>query len=117
VLRVGQVGEIYNIGSPEAESDLPENLEVSRRILELLKKPDSLVEYVVDRPGHDRRYRVDPGKLLALGWQPQWRFTDGLEATVQWYVENPEWWRAIKANVHHQAYYAQNYADRSAFAR
>jgi dTDP-glucose 4,6-dehydratase len=117
VLRNGLLGEVYNIGNPEAEADLPVNLSVSRRILELLGKPDSLIEYVVDRPAHDRRYRVDAAKLLQLGWQPKWRFWNGLEATVNWYAEQPNWWRTIKAGEHHQAYYAQNYADRAVFAR
>jgi dTDP-glucose 4,6-dehydratase len=117
VLRKGDLGQIYNIGSPEPEADMPANLTVSQRVLELLGKPASLIEYVVDRPGHDRRYRVDAGKLLGLGWQPKWRFWNGLEATVNWYAEQPEWWRAIKSAEHHQAYYAQNYGDRSSFAR
>jgi dTDP-glucose 4,6-dehydratase len=117
VLRNGAVGEAYNIGNPEAEYDLPVNLEVSRRVLELLEKPRSLLQHVVDRPAHDRRYRVDPTKLQALGWRPRWRFTDGLEATVRWYVDNEQWWRPIKSGEHHQAYYARNYADRSVFAR
>jgi dTDP-glucose 4,6-dehydratase len=116
-LRAGQTGEIYNIGSPEADDDLPVNLLVSQRILSLLGKPDTLIDYVVDRPAHDRRYRVDPTKLLGLGWTPRWRFWDGLEETVHWYAEREPWWRSIKAGEHHQAYYAQNYADRSAFAR
>jgi dTDP-glucose 4,6-dehydratase len=116
-LRRGQVGEIYNIGNPEDESNLLVNLQVSRRILELLKKPESMIEYVVDRPAHDRRYRVDAEKLLNLGWEPKWRFANGLEATVDWYVDNADWWRTIKAGEHHQAYYAQNYADRSALTR
>jgi dTDP-glucose 4,6-dehydratase len=115
VLRNGLLGEVYNIGNPEAEADLPVNLSVSRRILELLGKPDSLIEYVVDRPAHDRRYRVDAAKLMQLGWQPKWRFWNGLEATVNWYAEQPNWWRTIKAGEHHQAYYAQNYGDRSVF--
>ena len=117
VLRKGDVGTIYNIGSPETESELPVNLSVSRRILELLGKPDGLLEYVVDRPAHDRRYRVDARKLLDLGWQPKWRFWSGLEATVTWYADQPAWWRRIKAGEHHQEYYAQNYADRSGFKR
>jgi dTDP-glucose 4,6-dehydratase len=117
VLRRGALGEAYNIGSPEPEAELPVNLSVSRRILELLEKPLSLIDYVVDRPAHDRRYRVDPRKLQALGWQPAWTFSTGLEATVAWYLDNAPWWRTIKANAHHQAYYAQNYADRSTFAR
>jgi len=116
-LRGGELGAIYNIGTPEFESELPVNLLVSRRVLELLHKPESLIEYVVDRPAHDRRYRVDPQRLLELGWKPKWRFWDGLAATVAWYADHPEWWRPIKSGEHHQAYYAQNYADRSSFAR
>jgi dTDP-glucose 4,6-dehydratase len=117
VLRRGTPGEIYNIGNPEPELDLPVNLDVSRRILSALGQPESLIEYVVDRPAHDRRYRVDPTRLLALGWQPKWRFVQGLDETIQWYVENPQWWRPIKSGEHHRSYYAQNYADRSAFVR
>jgi dTDP-glucose 4,6-dehydratase len=117
VLRMGKVGEIYNVGNPELENDLPVNLEVSRRILATLGKPESLLEHVVDRPAHDRRYRIDPSKLLGLGWRPRCSFQDGLDATVRWYVDNERWWRAIKSGEHHQAYYAQNYANRSSFAR
>ena len=117
VLRKGELGEIYNIGSPEPEADMPANLTVSRRVLELLGKPASLIEYVVDRPAHDRRYRVDARKVLNLGWQPKWRFWNGLEATVNWYSEQPAWWRAIKSGEHHKAYVVQNYGDRSTFAR
>jgi dTDP-glucose 4,6-dehydratase len=117
VLRQGELGQIYNIGNPEPEDDLPVNLTLSRRVLELLGKPETLIEYVVDRPAHDRRYRVNSQKLLRLGWQPKWRFWNGLEATVNWYAEQPAWWRKIKSGEHHQEYYAQNYADRSAFKR
>jgi dTDP-glucose 4,6-dehydratase len=116
-LRRGRAGEIYNVGNPEPEEALPVNLSLSRRILSMLGKPESLLEHVVDRPAHDRRYRVDASKLLALGWRPQWSFQRGLAQTVQWYVDNARWWRPIKSGEHHQAYYAQNYADRSAFAR
>jgi dTDP-glucose 4,6-dehydratase len=117
VLRRGSVGEVYNVGNPEPEHALPVNLEVSRRILRFLGKSESLLEHVVDRPAHDRRYRVDPAKLLGLGWRPEWPFERGLEATVRWYADNERWWRPIKSGEHHQAYYAQNYGDRSAFAR
>jgi dTDP-glucose 4,6-dehydratase len=117
VLRQGELGQIYNIGNPEPEDDLPVNLTLSRRVLELLGKPETLIEYVVDRPAHDRRYRVNSQKLLRLGWHPKWRFWNGLEATVNWYAEQPAWWRKIKSGEHHQEYYAQNYADRSAFKR
>jgi dTDP-glucose 4,6-dehydratase len=117
VLRTGVTGEIYNVGNPEPEESLLVNLEVSRRILSLLGKPESMLQHVVDRPAHDRRYRVDASKLLGLGWQPRWSFADGLEQTVRWYAEHPQWWRPIKSGETHQAYYARNYADRSAFAR
>lgn len=117
VLRHGVVGEVYNIGNPAAAEAMPVNLEVSREILRLTDKPQSLIEFVVDRPAHDRRYRVDPSKLQALGWEPRWSFAEGLAATVEWYVANQTWWRTIKAGEHHQAYYAQNYADRSIFNR
>jgi dTDP-glucose 4,6-dehydratase len=117
VLREGVIGDVYNIGNPEPEAELPVNLALSRRVLQLLGKPESLLQFVVDRPAHDRRYQVDADKLLRLGWRPKWRFWDGLQATVTWYAENPTWWRAIKSGAHHQAYYAQNYADRSTFAR
>jgi len=117
VLRRGVLGEAYNIGNPEPEETLPVNLEVSRRILELLGKPESRIQFVVDRPAHDRRYRVNPSKLQALGWQPDWPFADGLAETVRWYTQHEEWWRTIKSGEHHQAYYTQNYADRSVFNR
>jgi dTDP-glucose 4,6-dehydratase len=117
VLRNGEVGEVYNVGNPEPDEMLPVNLTVSRHILRHLGKPESLLQHVVDRPAHDRRYRVDPRKLLELGWQPARPFEQGLEATVRWYIDNQAWWRPIKSGELHQAYYARNYADRSAFAR
>jgi dTDP-glucose 4,6-dehydratase len=117
VLSQGSIGEVYNIGNPQPETELPVNVELSRRILQLLGKPDSRLEFVVDRPAHDRRYRVDAAKLLALGWAPRWRFADGLQATVAWYAQNPDWWRPIKSGARHQQYYEQNYANRSSFAR
>jgi dTDP-glucose 4,6-dehydratase len=116
VLRRGVVGEVYNVGNPEPESALAVNLEISRRILAMLGKPESLLEYVVDRPAHDRRYRVDGTKLLGLGWRARWCFQEGLEATVGWYVDNDHWWRPIKAAEHHQTYVTQNYVDRERFA-
>jgi dTDP-glucose 4,6-dehydratase len=115
VLRSGEQGEIYNVGNPQPESEMPPNLEVSRRILQLLGKSEGLLEHVVDRPAHDRRYRVDVTKLVGLGWRPRWLFWDALEATVRWYVANQSWWRGIKEGKHHQAYYARNYGDRSVF--
>jgi dTDP-glucose 4,6-dehydratase len=111
VLRRGTPGQTYNVGNPEVESDLPPNLEVSRAILRQLGKPASLIQFVTDRPAHDRRYRVDPTKLLGLGWTPRWLFRDGLLETVRWYAANTEWWQPIKSGTY-RAYYEQNYADR-----
>jgi len=117
VLRRGDIGEIYNVGNPEPEEQVAVNLEVSRRILAHLGKSESLLEHVIDRPAHDRRYRVDASKLLGLGWRPEWPFERGLPATIDWYDEHQAWWRAIKRGEGHRAYYAQNYADRSVFSR
>jgi dTDP-glucose 4,6-dehydratase len=111
VLRRGTVGETYNVGNPQPELELPVNLEVSRAILQLLEKPASLLEFVHDRPAHDRRYRVDPSKLLSLGWQPRWRFVEGLGDTVQWYVDNGGWWKPLKSGEY-LTYYRRNYARR-----
>lgn len=115
-LRRGHPGEAYNIGNPEPESALPTNLEVTRTILELLGKSPSLLQFVQDRPAHDRRYRVDASRLLSLGWQPQWPFTRGLSSTIRWYVENGDWWRAVKSGSY-ASYYRQNYEGRGLVAR
>jgi dTDP-glucose 4,6-dehydratase len=112
VLRRGNIGETYNIGNPELEDQLPVNLEVSRSILRLLGKSESLLEFVPDRPAHDRRYRVDPEKLLRLGWQPCWPFDAGLAQTVAWYADHSEWWEPIKSGAYRE-YYKRNYGDRS----
>jgi dTDP-glucose 4,6-dehydratase len=111
VLRQGQVGETYNIGNPESEASLPPNLEVSRLILRQLGKSDDLLRFVTDRPAHDRRYRVDAAKLMRLGWTPRWTFDAGLEATIEWYRDNPRWWQPIKSGAYRE-YYAQNYNAR-----
>jgi dTDP-glucose 4,6-dehydratase len=115
VLRKGRVGEIYNIGNPETDEELAPNLTVTRRILELLGKPESLISYVTDRPAHDRRYRVDMNKLLGIGWQPRWTFAAGLEQTVRWYQDNDWWWRPIKSGDYRR-YYEDNYENRERFA-
>jgi dTDP-glucose 4,6-dehydratase len=117
VLRRGVPGEVYNVGTSEPEDSLPPNIEVSRSILRLLGKPESLLEFVVDRPAHDRRYRVDVSKLGSLGFAPRWSFADGLAATTRWYADHPAWWQPIKSGAY-LAYYEQNYgAGRARFAR
>ncbi|RME46397.1 MAG: dTDP-glucose 4,6-dehydratase [Caldilineae bacterium] len=108
VLRRGKPGEIYNLGTGE---ETP-NIEMARAILSLLGKPESLIQPVKDRPGHDRRYALDVSKIGALGWENRYDFAAAIEATVKWYVENEWWWRKIKSGAAYEAYYARNYAGR-----
>ena len=113
VLRQGKAGETYNVG---AGNERP-NLEVVRAILARLGKPESLIAYVPDRPGHDRRYALDPGKLRReLGWAPTRDFAQTLNDTVDWYVDHPEWWRAIREGAAFAAYHERQYAWRLAAA-
>ncbi len=109
VLREGERGEVYNV----AGGDERENLEITRRVLELTGRDDSLVRHVADRPGHDRRYSLDAGKLRALGWAPERNLDDGLAETVAWYRENRAWWQPLKSGEY-RAYYERQYAERLA---
>ena len=104
VLEHGRPGEVYNCGGP----DECENLEVVRRILDLTGRDESLIEYVTDRPGHDRRYSLSSGKLAALGWRARTRFEDGLARTVEWYHENRWWWEPIRSGTYRE-YYERHY--------
>jgi len=107
-LEKGRAGETYNIGSG---NEWP-NLQVVRRILAVLGKPESLVEHVKDRPGHDRRYALDAGKARTeLGWAPRIAFEDGLSRTVAWYLGNREWWKRVRTGEY-RTYYEKNYGDR-----
>jgi dTDP-glucose 4,6-dehydratase len=106
LLTAGAAGETYNIGGG---NELP-NAELTRRILALLGKPESLIRRVTDRPGHDRRYSLDCSKLRGLGWAPQVPFEEGLRRTVEWYRGNEGWWRPIKETSpafreHYQRHY------------
>ncbi len=104
VLEHGHPGETYNIGGPDECA----NLEVVQRILELTGRDESLIEYVPDRPGHDRRYSLASEKARALGWSPRMRFAEGLEHTVTWYRENPSWWKPIRTGAYRD-YYERQY--------
>ena len=107
VLRKGKDGEIYNIGGGHEV----ENVVLTRQVLHLLGKPESLVRPVTDRPGHDRRYALDSSKVAALGWKPAHSFGAALEATVTWYRERESWWKPIKSGAF-RAYYEQQYSKR-----
>jgi dTDP-glucose 4,6-dehydratase len=92
VLRRGESGEIYNVS---AGNELP-NIKIVRKILEMLNKPEDLMTFVEDRPGHDIRYSVDSSKIrFKLGWKPKFSFKQALEATVNWYVNNEWWWKPL----------------------
>lgn len=108
VMRLGREGEIYNVGGHNERR----NIDVVRTILRQLKKPESLIAYVTDRPGHDRRYAIDPSKIhRELGWLPQTRFEDGIARTIGWYVEHHGWWERILAGEYRD-YYEKMYAGR-----
>jgi dTDP-glucose 4,6-dehydratase len=85
----GKSGEVYNIASSEEQT----NMEVAKSILKLVKKPESLIKQVPDRPGHDRRYSLNAVKTKSLGWKPRISFEEGLEGTVNWYLDNKRWWQ------------------------
>ena len=111
LLHAGTVGEVYNVGG----GNHVKNLDLTRKILELVGKPESLIQSVADRPGHDRRYSLDTTKLRALGWRPEVAFDDGLRDTVAWYRRNDWWWRPIKsADPAFRAYYDAQYGERRA---
>ncbi|MEE8112684.1 MAG: dTDP-glucose 4,6-dehydratase [Acidobacteriota bacterium] len=92
ILNKGKPGEVYNIGGDSERK----NIDLAKAILELVGKPDSLIEHVPNRPGHDRRYAVDAEKLQRqLGWKPQWTLEEGLQKTIDWYRNHETWWRRI----------------------
>jgi len=103
-LHNGQPGEVYNV----AGGNERENITLTRRILQLTGRGEDLIRLVPDRPGHDRRYSIDPGKLKALGWAPKMDWEEGIAQTVKWYQENEWWWRKIKTGEYLK-YYRQQY--------
>jgi dTDP-glucose 4,6-dehydratase len=111
LLDAGEPGETYNIaGGNEAE-----NIEITRKVLRLLERPESLIRFVDDRPGHDRRYSLDAGKLARLGFRSETPFDAGLAETVRWYREREDWWRPVKErDAAYQEFYRTQYGDRLA---
>jgi dTDP-glucose 4,6-dehydratase len=107
VLRQGRDGEIYNIGGGHEV----ENIVLTREILRLTARPDTLIRPVADRPGHDRRYSVDSTKIRQLGWAPRHPFASALETTVRWYREHETWWRPLKSGEF-RAWYERQYGNR-----
>ena len=108
VLRSGKNGEVYNIGGNNEKT----NIEIVKTILAHLGKPESLIHYVKDRLGHDRRYAIDASKMKnELGWEPSYTFEQGIQETIEWYLSNRNWWQTIKSGKYRE-YYEQMYGDR-----
>jgi dTDP-glucose 4,6-dehydratase len=104
VLHQGKIGDAYNVGTGREIY----NIDMARLILKMLGKPESLIQSVTDRPGHDRRYSLDVNKLRVLGWEPAHTFEEALEKTVQWYVDHETWWRKLKSGEYLE-YYKKQY--------
>ncbi|HEY9188862.1 MAG TPA: dTDP-glucose 4,6-dehydratase [Bacteroidota bacterium] len=106
ILHKGKIGEVYNIGGGNEKS----NIEITKYILNYLGKPESLIQRVQDRLGHDRRYSINSSKLKSLGWQPEYNFESALRDTIEWYVKNEKWWRELKEkNRAFKEFYQKNY--------
>lgn len=108
IVRKGRVGEVYNVGGHNERT----NLEVVKTILKALNKPESLIKFVSDRKGHDLRYAIDPTKLeTELGWKPKYTFDTGIPQTIEWYLNNKEWWENIISGEY-QNYFQNMYVDK-----
>jgi dTDP-glucose 4,6-dehydratase len=104
VLHEAALGSTYNVGTGVETT----GRQVAEAVLDIMGKPRSLIELVADRPGHDYRYALDISRITALGWEPQVNFAEGLERTVRWYEDHPEWWRPLKSGEYWE-YYRRNY--------
>lgn len=108
ILQKGRVGEVYNVGGHNEMR----NIDIVKLICKELGKPESLITYVKDRKGHDRRYAIDPTKIHnELGWLPETKFADGIKKTIRWYLDHEEWWQPIVSGEY-QNYYEKMYGDR-----
>lgn len=108
-IEKGRAGEVYNVGAGTPRA----NIEVARHLLLLLGKGEKLIEYVTDRPGHDRRYSIDSTKLRALGWTPRRDFWEALDHTVAWYSQHRDWWEPIRSSFEFRRWWRQNYEERA----
>ncbi len=106
VMRKGTPGEIYNISAGFEK----QNIEITRKVLELTGRDESLIQWIPDRPGHDKRYSMNSDKIRALGWKPLVSWEEGIERTVKWYKENEWWWRKIKEGEFKE-YYRRKYIE------
>jgi dTDP-glucose 4,6-dehydratase len=104
VLHEAPVGTVFNVGTGVETS----GLNVAEAVLQIIGKPNSLIEFVADRPGHDYRYALDINRITEFGWKPTVSLADGLERTVRWYQDHPEWWRPLKSGEYWE-YYKRNY--------
>jgi dTDP-glucose 4,6-dehydratase len=108
VINKGKIGEVYNIGA----SQEIQNIEMAKKILEILNKPQSLIKFVKDRLGHDKRYSLNWNKIQELGWTPETDFYTGLKRTIKWYQENQEWWQKIKQkSLEYKKFYQTYYRE------
>lgn len=105
VWEKGRIGEVYNIGASQEMT----NIEIIKLILQALGKSEDLIEYVKDRPGHDRRYAIDSSKIQnELGWEPEYKFEEAIQKTIEWYLQNKQWWERIISGEY-QEYYKKQY--------
>ena len=108
IIHSGRIGEVYNIGGHNERA----NIDVVKTIIKMLGKDESLIKYVKDRPGHDMRYAIDPTKIKnELGWYPETTFEEGIKKTVEWYLQNEDWWQEIVSGEY-MNYYEKMYTDR-----
>lgn len=108
VLTDGKIGDVYNIGGNNEWY----NIDIVKLILSKLGKTDDMIQYVKDRPGHDRRYAIDSTKIMTeLGWEPAYDFEKGIALTIDWYIKNEDWWRKVMSGEY-QKYYTENYGDK-----
>ncbi|HAP35662.1 MAG TPA: dTDP-glucose 4,6-dehydratase [Bacteroidetes bacterium] len=109
VLHNGKIGDVYNIGG----NNEWKNIDIVKLVLKEIGKPESLITYVKDRPGHDKRYAIDASKIKnELGWEPAYQFENGIKKTVQWYLQNKQWWERIISGEY-KKYYESQYSNRT----